>query len=54
MAVLTFSVGCALGLGIGLVPMPGGFELRLGLAGGPLLVALLLGHLERTGPISNF
>jgi putative transport protein len=51
--VLTFSVGCALGLALGLVPipLPGGVELRLGLAGGPLIVALLLGHLERTGPI---
>jgi putative transport protein len=51
--VLTFSVGCALGLGLGLVPipLPGGLSLRLGLAGGPLIVALLLGHLERTGPV---
>jgi putative transport protein len=31
--------------------MPGGLSLRLGLAGGPLIVALLLGHLERTGPV---
>ena len=51
--VLTFSVGCALGLGLGLVPipLPGGLNLRLGLAGGPLIVALLLGHFERTGPV---
>jgi putative transport protein len=53
MDVLTFSVGCALGLALGLVPMPlpGGIELRLGLAGGPLIVALVLGHLGRTGPV---
>ena len=53
MDVLTFSVGCALGLGLGLVPLPlpGGLVLRLGLAGGPLIVALLLGHLGRTGPV---
>ena len=53
MDVLTFSVGCALGLGLGLVPipLPGGLELRLGLAGGPLIVALVLGHLGRTGPV---
>lgn len=53
MDALTFSVGCALGLALGLVaiPLPGGVELRLGLAGGPLIVALLLGHLGRTGPI---
>ena len=52
MDVLTFSVGCALGLGLGLVPipLPGGVVVRLGLAGGPLIVALLLGHLGRTGP----
>jgi putative transport protein len=51
--VPTFSVGCLLGLGLGLVPipLPGGLELRLGLAGGPLIVALVLGHLGRTGPI---
>ncbi|MEO8258982.1 MAG: aspartate:alanine exchanger family transporter [Acidobacteriota bacterium] len=51
--VLTFSVGCALGLGLGLVPipLPGGLNLRLGLAGGPLIVALVLGRLGRTGPI---
>jgi putative transport protein len=53
MDVLTFSFGCALGLGLGLVPLPlpGGVELRLGLAGGPLVVALFLGHLGRTGPL---
>jgi putative transport protein len=53
MDVLTFSVGCALGLGLGLVPipLPGGLTLRLGLAGGPLIVALFLGHLGRTGPV---
>jgi putative transport protein len=52
MDVLTFSIGCALGLCLGLVPIPvGGLELRLGLAGGPLIVALLLGHLGRTGNV---
>ncbi len=53
MDVLTFSVGCALGLGLGLVPipLPGGLALRLGMAGGPLIVALFLGHLGRTGPV---
>ena len=51
--VLTFSVGCALGLGVGLLPLPlpGGLDLRLGLAGGPLIVALVLGYLGRTGPV---
>jgi putative transport protein len=53
MDVLTFSLGCALGLGLGLVPLtlPGGLQLRLGLAGGPLIVALVLGHVGRTGPV---
>jgi putative transport protein len=51
--VLTFSVGIFAGLAVGLVPipMPGGVVFRLGLAGGPLLVALLLGKLGRTGPM---
>jgi putative transport protein len=31
--------------------LPGGITLRLGIAGGPLLVALVLGLLKRTGPV---
>jgi len=51
--VLTFSVGLGFGLALGLVPvpLPGGITVRLGLAGGPLLVALTLGALGRTGGI---
>ncbi len=51
--ILAFSVGPALGLLLGLapVPLPGGVELRLGIAGGPLVVALLLGLVGRTGPV---
>jgi putative transport protein len=51
--VLTFSLGMALGVVIGLIPLPlpGGMTMRLGFAGGPLLVALVLGALERTGPL---
>lgn len=51
--LLTFSVGISAGLLVGLVPipMPGGVVFRLGLAGGPLLVSLLLGKLGRTGPM---
>lgn len=51
--VLTFALGLALGLLAGLVPvpLPGGITLRLGLAGGPLAVALVLGALGRTGPL---
>jgi putative transport protein len=51
--VLTFGLGLALGLLIGLVPIPfpGGVVLKLGLAGGPLLAAMILGTLGRTGPL---
>lgn len=48
---MTFSLGLALGLLVGLIPipMPGNVTLRLGTAGGPLLVAMVLGRLGRTG-----
>jgi putative transport protein len=51
--ILTLGLGLALGLLIGLIPipLPGGVRLSLGYAGGPLLVALLLGTRERTGPL---
>lgn len=51
--ILSFSLGVALGLLVGLipVPLPGGIVFRLGFAGGPLVVALILGRLGRTGPI---
>jgi putative transport protein len=51
--VLTFGLGLALGLLIGLVPIPfpGGVVIKLGLAGGPLLAAMILGTLGRTGPL---
>ncbi|MFO7679970.1 MAG: TrkA C-terminal domain-containing protein [Chloroflexota bacterium] len=51
--LMTIGLGVALGLLIGLIPipLPGGVTFRLGLAGGPLLVALVLGALRRTGPI---
>lgn len=51
--VLSFSLGIALGLLLGVVPfsLPGGINFKLGLAGGPLIAALIFGALERTGPI---
>jgi len=51
--ILTFSLGLAFGLFLGTlpIPLPGGSELRLGFAGGPLVTALVLGTLGRTGPL---
>jgi putative transport protein len=51
--VLTFSFGIVLGIALGLVPvpLPGGLTLRLGLAGGPVIVAMILGAMGRTGPL---
>ena len=51
---LGFMVGIALGLAVGLVkvPLPGSAHFSLGNAGGPLVVGLILGRLERTGPLT--
>ncbi|MBI1878555.1 MAG: transporter [Chloroflexi bacterium] len=51
--ILTFSLGLTLGLLLGLIPipLPGGIIFKLGLAGGPLITALILGKLGRTGPL---
>ena len=46
---LTVVLGTLLG-GVS-VPMPGGTALSLGVAGGPLIVGLLMGHLGRLGPV---
>lgn len=48
-----FGLGITLGLLLGLVPvpLPGGGTFKLGLAGGPLVVGLVLGALVRTGPV---
>lgn len=51
--VVSFGLGAALGLLLGLVPvpLPLGGEFRLGPAGGPLVMGLVLGGLGRSGPI---
>lgn len=48
------ALGMVLGVLLGMlpIPLPGGSVVRLGLAGGPLLVALVLGKMERTGRIT--
>lgn len=51
---LSVALGMVLGVLVGAmpIPLPGGPTVRLGFAGGPLLVALMLGWLERTGRIT--
>jgi putative transport protein len=50
-------VGLFLGIGLGLllglveIPVPGTGGVSLGIAGGPLLVGLVVGRLQRTGPV---
>jgi putative transport protein len=50
---MSFSFGLILGVFLGTfpIPLPGGQSMSLGLAGGPLVVGLILGRLGRTGPI---
>ncbi len=50
---LSVGIGMALGLLVGLVTIPlgGSVEFALGSAAGPLLVGMVLGRLERTGPL---
>ena len=49
--ILTFAFGLALGLLLGVVPipLPGGITFKFGFAGGPLVVGLLLGYVGHTG-----
>ncbi len=51
--LFSFGIGIALGLVLGMIEfiLPGGLVFKLGFAGGPLIVGLLLGALRRTGPI---
>lgn len=50
---ISLGIGIALGLLLGMIPitLPGGIQFKLGEAGGPLIVALILSALRRTGPI---
>ncbi len=51
--LFSFGLGMALGLLVGLIPISitDNISFNLGFAGGPLIVALILGTLRRTGPI---
>ena len=51
--LFSFGLGIALGLLIGTFEfhLPGGLQFKLGFAGGPLLVGLVMSALRRTGPI---
>jgi putative transport protein len=50
---VSLGLGMALGILIGLIPIPipGVGKVTLGIGGGPLLVALYLGYVRRTGPM---
>jgi putative transport protein len=54
--LLSLSAGLTLGIIVGLMPigLPGAAPVTLGLAGGPLLVALILGHFGKVGRIVGF
>lgn len=51
--VISLTVGITAGLILGMIPfdLPGGRSFSLGLAGGPLLAGLVLGHFGRIGAI---
>ena len=50
---VSLGIGMVLGVLLGLIPIPipGVGTVTLGIAGGPLIVALILGKLRRTGPM---
>lgn len=51
--LLSFGSGMALGLWVGMIgfQLPGDLTFKLGFAGGPLIVGLILGALRRSGPV---
>jgi len=50
--MVPFLIGILLGILVGLIPipLPNGLSIKLGAAGGALLVSLLVGHFGRIGP----
>lgn len=52
--LLSFGLGMAMGMILGMVTfqLPGGIDFKLGFAGGPIIVGLILGGLRRSGPIN--
>lgn len=52
MDVVTLGIGLCLGLLLGRVEVNAGLHFSLGIAGGPLIVGLILGRLVRTGPFT--
>lgn len=52
--LLPFAIGLSLGLLLGAIPipLPGGTSLSLGFGGGPIVAGLILGAVNRTGPIT--
>ncbi len=51
---LSISLGIVFGVFLGMmpIPLPNGSTFKLGFAGGPLIVSLILGRLQRTGSIT--
>ncbi len=50
--IFSFGLGIGLGLVLGMIEIPlGTFDFKLGYAGGPLIVGLILGALRRTGSL---
>ena len=54
--LISLSIGLALGILFGMIPfaLPGSGAITLGLAGGPLLVGLILGHFGKVGRITGY
>lgn len=51
---LSISLGIVIGVFVGMmpIPLPNGSTFKLGFAGGPLVVSLILGKLQRTGSVT--